>query len=473
MLPVRLMAFSFATVLLTAPLALLPAGTAAPEGGEAWLSTLPLSVMRGVRAPEGAGEPGAATNVAVTTNTAAQNEPAVAVNPADPNDVLAGWNDYSAAGGQTQVWDGVGTSHDGGQTWNSRLLEPNPKTVPAQVQNVFRTLGIPFTHGGDPILGYNEAGVGVIGQIIFNGDLSASAIAVQTTLDQGDTFLPPVLVAWSGHNVPQGFTDKPWMRADTNGNNFYICWTHFGSGFSSTTIYFTASTDGLGLTWTPPIAASTESTVQGCDIGVAPNGDVYLAYFDFNGGLANGGPQKVRKSTDGGVTFGNAVTVGTAAPLAMPNSAFRYNQFPRIAVSPADGAVYVAWAEGSGDIMLVKSSDGGSTWTPKKVVNNDGTGRAQYMPSIDVAPDGKVMVGFYDRRDSTTNRVAKYTFAESTDGGATFPVQYATGTASIDGLATTWWFQGDYTDLRIGKDGRAHSVFTAANAGNQDIYSNV
>lgn len=477
MLPAaRWTALASLALLVTAPLAFVPATSAPAENPEEWLSTTALLALRGLPAPYAVpdADPIVASNVQVTTNAAAQNEPAVAVNPTDPDNVLAAWNDYSAASGQTQVWDGVGTSHDGGATWNSRLLEPNPKSVPGAVQNVFRTLGIPFTHGGDPILGFNKLGIGAIGQIIFSGDLSSSAISVQTTPNGGDNFLPPVLAAWSGQNVPDGFTDKPWMRGDLNGNNFYICWTHFTGGFSTTEIYFTRSTDGLGLVWSPPMPISTEPTVQGCDIGIGPGGDVYVAYFDFNFGLAGGGPMKVKKSTDGGITFGSSVTIGAATPLSLPNAAHRYNQFPRIAVSQADGAVYVVWAEGTGgDIVMVKSSDGGAGWSAKKVVNNDGTGRAQFFPAIDVAPDGKVVVGFYDKREDVNNRLAKYYLAESTDGGATFPLQVAAGPATIDGLATTWWFMGDYTDLRIGSDGKTHAVFTAAPGSNQDIYSNV
>lgn len=466
----------------TAPLALalgtlLLAPLAAPAAGEADIrleDVLSTASLVALGLLPGAGEDlgGADAGGRITTSAAAQNEPAVAVNPTDPTNVLAAWNDYDTAASGAGVWTGIGTSHDGGATWNARILGPSPKSVPAPVKRVFREAGIPFTYAGDPVLGFNAAGVGLAGGLVFDS-FTSSALYVQATGGPGsvagDHFGPPILTAWSGVNVPVGLTDKPWMRGDLAGKNFYQCWTHFAGSIQ---IHVTASHDGFGLTWTNPVQVSTENGVQGCDIGIEPDGTVHIVYYDFGFGLTGGGPMKIATSEDGGLTWTAPRTIGVAAPLGLPNSAFRYNQFARVAVDPTSGALYVVWTEGSGDVVLTKSTDGGMTWSAKKVVNNDGTGRAQFFPAIDVGPDGKVVVGFYDRREDTANRVAKYYFAESTDGGATFPVQYAANGATIDGLNTTHWFMGDYTDLRIGKDGRIHAVFTVTPNGNQDVYTN-
>lgn len=461
-------------------------GWALPEAWEEWLSTAALYALRGPGSfPPSTGVPGPPAELAetqVTTDAAAQNEPAVAVHPTDPSSVLAGWNDYGAAGGGTQVWTGVGTSHDGGATWNSRLLFPYPAAavIPSVVKNALGTAGVPFTHGGDPAVGFNARGVGLAVQLVLSTLGTASAITAQATLDKGDTFLPPVYAAWEDVTVPHGLTDKPWTRGDLRSEWFYVCWTHFsavhlGFGYQDDiNIWFTASRDGFGAVWSEGMKISNEGTVQGCDLGVGPDGSVYVVYFDFTTNLRSGGPMKIVKSSDHGATWGAPVTMGIAEPLILPKSAFRYGQFPRIAVDPGSGALYVVWAEGDGgDIVLVRSTDGGATWSPKAVVNNDHTGSAQHFPAIDVAPSGKVVVGFYDRRDDPANRVMRYYLAESTDGGATFPVQVPAGPSTVDGLATTWFFMGDYTDLRIGSDGRVHAVWTAAPGTNQDIYATV
>lgn len=462
---------ALALLLLAAPLLTAPALSEGPGAREEWLSTPVLAYLRGL--PSSVAEPDApllAGDVKVTTSGAAQNEPAVAVNPLDPKNVLVGWNDYDSAASGAYVWTGIGTSTDGGATWNSRILAPSPKGIPALVRNLLAEFDVPFTFAGDPIVAFNQLGVGLAGGLVAGQNLfQDSALYVQATLDKGTTFLPPIYAAWSGYTVPTGLTDKPWMRGDLNSKWFYICWTHFSGDIN---IWFTRSGDGLGLVWEAPEKLSTEGGVQGCDIGIGPGGEVYVVYLDFIFGLTGGGTMKVFKSTDNGDTFTGPVTIAGVQPLSLPNSAFRYQHFPRIAVDQGNGHVYVAWAEGTGgDIVLTKSTDGGATWSPKKLVNNDGTGKAQHMPSIHVAPDGKVVVGFYDRRDDAGNRIMRYYLAESTDGGASFPLQYPAGASTVDGLNTRWWFMGDYTDLRIGSDGKPHAVWTAAPGTNQDIYT--
>lgn len=465
------LATAFALLVLTAPMTALPAASGSQADVWDLLSSPVVAALRGV--PGGGEVPSAesADEAQVTRSTAAQNEPGVAVNPLNPMNVIAGWNDYDTRASGAGVWTGIGTSKDGGATWNDRILGPSPRDVPGAVRARLTTLDVPFTYAGDPIVAFNGLGTAVAGGLIFDG-FDRSAIYVQTSLDGGDSFTPQLLIAWDDHNVPAGFTDKPWMRADTTGNGVYVCWSHFLQS-GGITIYATASQDGLGLVWTNPVPVSTEGFVQGCDIGVGPDGEVYITYHHMTGwGNAGGGYAKMVKSTDKGVTWSAPSTIGSIAPLNLPNAAFRYNHFPRIAVDPTDGAVYVAWAEGSGDVVLTKSTDGGASWSAKRLVNNDGTGRAQFFPAIDVGPDGKVVVGFYDRREDPANRVAKYYLAESTDGGLTFPVQHAAGASTIDGLNTRHWFMGDYTDLRVGSDGKAHAVWAAAPGTNQDIYTN-
>src|ERR1700752_5285128 len=55
-----------------------------------------------------------------------QNEPSVAVNPSDPDIVVAGSNDYcgQAVGGDT--WVGYYRSTDGGDTWTNSLVPGYP-----------------------------------------------------------------------------------------------------------------------------------------------------------------------------------------------------------------------------------------------------------------------------------------------------------------------------------------------------------
>jgi hypothetical protein len=55
-----------------------------------------------------------------------QNEPTVAVDPSDPDVVVAGSNDYCAAIVNGDVWAGYYRSEDGGNTWANSLVPGYP-----------------------------------------------------------------------------------------------------------------------------------------------------------------------------------------------------------------------------------------------------------------------------------------------------------------------------------------------------------
>jgi hypothetical protein len=89
------------------------------------------------------------------------------------------------------------------------------------------------------------------------------------------------------------------------------------------------------------------------------------------------------------------------------------------------GNVYVVWADQTidttdTDILLLRSTDGGATFSQPIRVNNDAPGKQQFFPwvTIDQAT-GHVWLVFYDRRNYTDNKTDVWA-AVSTDGGLTF-----------------------------------------------------
>src|SRR2546425_6668391 len=73
-----------------------------------------------------------ATMTACSTGKRAQNEPTVAVNPHNPNVVVAGSNDYCAALVNGDVWAGYYRSTNGGANWQDSLVPGYPvDTSPA------------------------------------------------------------------------------------------------------------------------------------------------------------------------------------------------------------------------------------------------------------------------------------------------------------------------------------------------------
>jgi len=99
-------------------------------------------------------------------------------------------------------------------------------------------------------------------------------------------------------------------------------------------------------------------------------------------------------------------------------------EFPSIAAGPGD-TLYVAWSDGRNgdeDVFVRRSDDDGRTWSPAKRVNDNpkGDGTSQYVPRVDVSPDGRVDVLYLDRRRDRDDVMTDATLASSDDDGATF-----------------------------------------------------
>jgi hypothetical protein len=108
--------------------------------------------------------------------------------------------------------------------------------------------------------------------------------------------------------------------------------------------------------------------------------------------------------------------------------AFSYGvQFRRYDIAPGEAA------RDHRDIVLVSSSDGGVTWSPKVRVNDDPPGNENVHASVAVDGLGQVHVAWYDRRDdpTCTQRVHTY-WAMSRDGGQTFEPSQRLSSQSSD-----------------------------------------
>jgi hypothetical protein len=113
------------------------------------------------------------------------------------------------------------------------------------------------------------------------------------------------------------------------------------------------------------------------------------------------------RSTDGGLTWSEPVTVAADVPLDGTTDAdiskLDTPQANLPAVGP-DGTIYFAWSEfapdgpdGLSQLKLTQSSDGGRTWSKVRVAMSS---KAPLMnPNIAVAADGTLGVFFYDFRN--------------------------------------------------------------------------
>jgi hypothetical protein len=72
------------------------------------------------------------------------------------------------------------------------------------------------------------------------------------------------------------------------------------------------------------------------------------------------------------------------------------------------------------DIKLMRSLDGGLTWSPPRRVNQDVTNADQFQQYIRVTEKGQLNVFFFDRRHDPDNFFIDNFLARSNDGGATW-----------------------------------------------------
>jgi len=321
----------------------------------------------------------------------------------------------------------------------------------------------PFgTNSGDPV-----SVIGTDGRFYENYITNSYGQGVAVSTNNGAN--------WTTHTVapnPGSVADKNHYMVDkTVGspyeNRSYCAWTDFG-GANDYDVVLRYSTN-FGQTWTTSINLTNSQAAylkQGVNIQTGPNGEVYVAYAVYAASPVTTGEDAIgfTKSTDGGVTWSaptyvyQATNFGVRGTLTNKNG-IRVASFPSMAVDRSGGAhngtIYVTWpqrgtapAGNDPDIVVVKSTDGGTTWSAPIRVNDDpiNNGKDQYYPWCTVDQStGQFMIIFYDSRDVPNNQADVY-MARSYDGGnvfENFKVSDQTHTPSpIPGLAGG--YAGDY-----------------------------
>ncbi len=183
--------------------------------------------------------------------------------------------------------------------------------------------GVPPTHsnarGGDSSLGYDSRGRLFWTYLLRHTNVNAAIDIFVAQCDPATGALlagyPVNVTGSAGVNrpAPANCHDKSWLAVDSfNGSPFrdrlYLVWTDFTTNPGQ--IRATSSAD-QGQNWTASVSlsANAEGFVWPSHNTVAPNGDVYVAYHSQSGfdgsGAADGvsGQIFVLRSTDGGATY--------------------------------------------------------------------------------------------------------------------------------------------------------------------------
>jgi hypothetical protein len=380
------------------------------------------------------------------------NEPFAVIDPTDTDTIIAGWNDYSMSD-LGAGWQGFAYSRNGGETWTDSFVPGYPADTSAEGQEspLYRR----DTEAGDPIAAFDNDGNLYVGGISFNraGAINGHVYVARYDADEVEVAgAPDYPVDYRftrivGRGTPsrnfQGiFQDKPMLEVDRTGGandgNVYVCWSRF-TAFGQNKIFFSRSTDG-GDTYSRPQQLTVHGvtgSVQGCDIAIEGDGDVYVTFRTFNDSSRRGEDGLFfARSTNGGASFGRAHLVRHITPYA-PNDGTRdcgdgpfvcpsEFVFARIPLEPrstadqssATDGVWLVYNEidagtiadsdstyssagggrvGRSVVYVVKSTDNGASWSdPVKIDNAGGVGH-QFFPDID-ALGGSLAAVWQDSR---------------------------------------------------------------------------
>jgi len=340
-------------------------------------------------------------------------EPGVAINPKNPQQVVAVFQDNAHAA----------YSPDSGHSWHvaEGVAPPN------------------YRVSGDVSAAYDNQGHAVISYMAFDKlgtfnywahNASRSGLFVRRSLDGGKT--------WEADHIPiiehptepgMPWEDKPYIVSDVSSSpysgNLYVGWTRWT--LKDSEIMLSRSTDD-GKTWSKPIEIDKHpglprddnGAAEGFDGAVGPDGALFAVWSQDNDIM-------LTSSRDGGKSFSRARAIIHTAPIMFAVQTLeRANGFPQIAIDPRSRKLYVTWSDyrnGDLDVFSSTSTDGGRRWAAPVRVNDDSlhNGADQFFQWLAVDPtDGSANVLFYDRRGDPENRTQIVVLARSTDGGRTF-----------------------------------------------------
>ncbi len=351
-----------------------------------------------------------------------QAEPHVYRSVANANLLLASFQEGRFAENGGALDCGYGVSRDGGLTW-SRALTPG-LTVAS---------GGPYLRATDPVAAIGPQGdfyLNALGSI--DNAFGLSAIVVSRSTDTGATWSAPTVVFQSPNS--QTAPDKNWMvvndfAAAPNSGRLVVTWTNFTSnavGASTGNHLAAAVSDDRGATWsTPTLITPVGSNNQGTLPVFLPDGSLAVIYITFLGTTTQFNIQ-CKRSLDGGRTYPATATTVVGLVNGWDDPEMRDGVFlPAATVARGTGDIlvtYTALVSGTPRVLVVKSSDQGTTWSTPTIASDNPAGGSVMNPAIAASPDGRtVSLVFMDKRLAPDGRGFVDHFAAlSFDGGTTW-----------------------------------------------------
>ena len=338
----------------------------------------------------------------------AANECVISVDPTDGNKMTIGWRQFNDVTSNFRQ-GGWGYTTDAGMTW----------TFPGVLENnVFRS---------DPVTKSDE-----LGNFFF--------LSLQSNVQQ--SFFCDDL--WSSINGGQSWTllsgeqgagggDKEWLTIDkTNGpGHGFQYQLDDGINCSGGGVQFQRSTDG-GVTWQSPVSIPNGPIYGSLDVDT--NGNVFLGgegstFYCIRSSNAQIGGQTPSFDQVTSVNLGGDLGSGGINGVGLTGMLF-------LAIDHSGGAsnnnIYMLASvippgRSTTDVMFVRSTDGGLTFSAPQKINDDPVNPSKWhwFGTFAVAPNGRLDAVWYDTRNAANNTDSQLFYSYSTDTGITWSANVA------------------------------------------------
>ena len=376
-----------------------------------------------------------------------QSEVDIKRHPLNPLIMFGSSNAFNNSG-SLFISEGVYVTTNGGVTWFG-----SDTTTGAPIGN----------HGGDPGITIDKNGTFIQTHLGY----STSGMFANYSTNNGSTWSATYTITTGSQDKNLAATDD--APASPYYGRSYVVWSLFNLASPPIGVSYTTNS---GVSWSSVIQINTSVSghySQGCDVAVGPNGEVYVIWAaPISGSPFTEDFAGFAKSTNGGVSWtvtNNAFDMNGVRSTNFNGWGIRTNSFPRISVDktggPRNGWIYVttsgsniAPAGSDADILVYKSTNGGTSWSSGVRANQDAinNGRVQWFPAIRVDEAGGVNVVYYDNR--TTADSAQIYLSRSLDGGVTFSDvlvsdhKYKPKPITLSGIAGG--YAGDYIGVTSG-----------------------
>lgn len=247
---------------------------------------------------------------------------------------------------------------------------------------------------------------------------ASAAIAIPGSRGSGNvsTTEKSKLIGEGGYNAFPGLALCP-------DGSLVVAWRKGGTHVDKGAMYQSRSLD-LGRTWTTPVIIVSDPVLDVRDVMLSTlrDGRIAMFYFVYNGTHPTG--SYVRFSTDNAYTWGAAITVtftttymqaATGPVLELPNGDLLVSAYT------ANSANTIT------EIKVKRSVDGGTTWGDEVTAASSATGALQfYEPVMGILPNGGLMMLIR----TGNNGVAETRKSTSADNGITWTTPVVTLPAS-------------------------------------------